>query len=159
MEMYINGPFLENSSTNMPRKYNDEQLDAAVKAVSDGYTYKDASSLYGIPVGTLYNKLKGRHLGKVGKPVALGEDFEKRVAVMITFLNKWKLPIQVQEFLNIVKDVLDKCNIVIPDFSDNKPSRKWLTNFLERQNLKIRFADNLKPTRAAVNEEVINVSK
>lgn len=143
----------------MPRKYTDEQLHAAIQAVNSGESYKQVARVYGVSVGTLYNKVNGRHQGKVGKPLAIPESIEERLVVVIKFMAKWKLPLQVDEFLVFVKDFFDKIKMIIPMFTNNKPSRKWLYAFLKRKKLQIRFADNLKPARAAVAEDVINVSK
>ena len=120
----------------MPRNYTSESLEAAINSINDGVSYREASTMYGVLLGTLYNKVKGRHQGKVGKNNALNEDIEERLTVMLKFLTHWKLPLRVNEFLELVKEVLDRNNQVITSFKENKPSRKWLANFLVRQNLR-----------------------
>jgi len=60
---------------------------------------------------------------------------------------------QVDDVRCLVKNYLDKKNVedkVYSIFKENTPSQDWVKKFAHRDGLTFRFADKLKPARAAV---------
>lgn len=83
--------------------YTKETLQAAVQAVRRGMSSRAAEERFGIPRRTILNKVKNRHLGKIGRPNALSE-VEERHLVILT---------QNTSFVFIyIKKNLDDCRLV-----------------------------------------------
>ena len=77
---------------------------------------------------------------------------------MLNFFVKFRIPLTLTEFLDMVKEVLDEVNFVSEKFKDNRPGINRLTLFRKRHSLSLRLADNLKNGRALVGPMTINVS-
>ena len=74
---------------------------------------------------------------------------------MITSLTDWRAPLDGLDICCIVKTYLDKRGITDSRFKDNMPGPDWVRSFVKRHNLTKRVADNVKHSRAIVNEEVL----
>lgn len=65
-------------------------------------------------------------------------------------------PVNMQELKNIIKNYLARCGREVKVFKDNLPGADWLKGFLVRNPvLSQRFAENVKRTRAAVDEPML----
>lgn len=116
---------------------------------------RKSSKEFNIPFATLRNKVKELHSKRSGGQPRLSLEAEKVIVEMITELTDWRIPLSGLEIRFLVKDYLDRRNVVDRVFTDNLPGHDWLGTFKKRNNLTHRIADNLKASRAAVNEEII----
>ena len=130
-------------------KYSGEDLQKAVDAVESARMSRNqASKTYGIPRGTLRNKVAGRHKkSHGGQPVlsAEGQCFAHNIAANIA------------DFLDLrlmVKSYLDKTGRVIELFKNNPPDMIGRRD-LKRQNpiLSTRMCQNISRKRAKVGTD------
>ena len=71
-------------------------------------------------------------------------------------LASWKVPFDGYAVCYLVKSYLDAEKKNIWHFKNNFPGSDWLPSFIKRHKLTKRIADNVKSSKALVNEEVIN---
>ena len=57
----------------------------------------------------------------------------------------------------LVKDYLDKKGVNDTKFKDNLPGEDWMRGFIRRHNLTQRLADNVKPARAEISKEQVDL--
>ena len=66
-------------------------------------------------------------------------------------------PVDELDFRFIVKSYLAIHGRIVKVFQNNLPGRDWIKSFSSRHpQLSIRFANNIKRVRAAIDEKVIN---
>ena len=121
-------------------------------------TQREASKHYGIPRGTLQNRLDGKHPGKIGgQPVFTAEE-ETAFAIYCSVLSEWgKFPLDFLDIRLMAKAYLDKMGRRERRFKDKMPNFDWVRSFLKRQHehLTTRFCHNIARKRAAVTNENI----
>ena len=91
-----------------------------------------------------------------GTPRPLSGEVEKQLANMIDNLAEWGYPVGKFEIQIMVKDILDKNQIIEKRFKNNLPGDDWVNGFAKRNNLSKRAASNIKRSRAAIDEETVN---
>ena len=88
--------------------YSEEVLENAIQSVQSGrLLLRKASRNFGIPYGTLYNKVNGNHSKKVGGQIRLRKESENKIVASITTMSKWKIPLTGLEIRKLVKSYLD----------------------------------------------------
>jgi hypothetical protein len=104
--------------------YTFQHLADAISAVQRG-TMKSwkAAQEYGIPKGTLINKLKGLHPGKPGLPTVFSAEEEASIVTAVSALGDWNFPLTPFELRLLPKSVLDEQGRVVDRFSNNLPCR------------------------------------
>jgi len=117
---------------------------------------RKASQKYGIPLGTINNRVSGKHSSRVGAPMRLSPATESRLVENINTLATWKVPLGHLDIRLLVKDYLDQSGVSDARFADNCPGPDWMNNFVKRHNLTARLADNVKPTRAEITTDIVN---
>ncbi len=133
---------------NYATSYTPEQLRKAIDACKvKKMSYRKASKQFNIPYGTLLNKCKNKHSGKVGTPLRLTDECEAFLLQAIDLLAEWKVPLQQLDIRLLVKDYLDRKGVNDTKFKDNCPGEDWMKGFIRRHNLTQRLADNVKPAR------------
>lgn len=137
--------------------YTKETLEKALKEIDNGKSLCSVSKKYKIPKGTLSSKRNGTNTKKPGGQCRLTEECEILIARMISVLTNWRAPLTSLDVRYIVKGYLDKRNIMDSKFKDNLPGRDWVQSFMKRHKLTRRMADNVKRTRAEVNQETLDV--
>lgn len=145
-------------SRNYRTGYSDEQLDAAIRAVRKRHcTIKAASRQFGIPVGTLWNKIHCKHKGSVGHPIALTMAEELANVKHIQVTATWGFPLDVRDIRKLVFFYLQKAGKKVTDFKNNTPSSFWVHSFLKRHkdSLSLRTCQNIKRSRAEVSVDII----
>ena len=76
---------------------------------------------------------------------------------VLTSLSIWRAPLSLMEIRMLVKSMLDKEGKSYARFKDNMPGDDWVRSFLSRhEDLTQRITQNIKISRAEVNEDVIN---
>ena len=116
--------------------YSNDELNSAVAHVESGnMSLRKAAEKYHIPVGTLHNKLKKAHAGKVGGQFRLLFECEKEILKSIDVLSEWKCPLTGYDVQLLVKNYLDRQGVVDKTFNWNFPGEDWLSRFTKRYEL------------------------
>ena len=155
----------------MPRRkgekisYTEETMLSAVASIKNGtMSYRVASRTYGVPIATLCDKIKNRvplAIVRPGRHTVLSPTIEKRILDYMLVSSKIGYAITRNEIPNVVKNFIDKMvadNLVVfpagNNFENNKPSKNWVTRFLDRNPcLATRTAENLGFQRAVITKE------
>lgn len=143
------------------RKYHDfseEKLQLAVEAVRNKQlSLRKAAERYGVPKSTINRKLNSKNMSKYGRPPALSTVEKHCLVENLQAAAKWGLPLTEFDVRLVVKKYLDMKSIVEPRFKNNMPGEEWTKLFLNRNKneIKIRFSENVKRCRAAVSTDTI----
>ena len=115
-----------------------------------------ASKLFKISYGTIWNKVNGKHSGKIGSQCYFSSTQEKFVVDSIEQLADWKVPFDTYDIRCLLKHYLDRTGTIHNFFKDNMSGIDWVQGFVKRNQLTQRVSDNVKAARAEVNEEINN---
>jgi hypothetical protein len=142
------------------RKYADytaEKLELCLNSVTSGeMSQRVAAAHYDISLSTIKRRLKNNVPNKPGHPVVFTSDEERAFASHIDKVCEFGFPVDEMDFRFIVKSYLDKQGRSVYCFKNNLPGRDWAKSFLRRNpQLSVRFANNIKRARAAIDESVI----
>lgn len=138
--------------------YTEAALTKAVRSYKAGtMSMRKAATKYGIPFGTLNNKCHGKCVNRVGAPLRLSPQCEQRLLTTIDHLAEWKVPMDGMDIRLLVKEYLDRSGISDARFKNNCPGPDWLKSFVARHRLTQRLADNVKPARAEINRDSVNL--
>ena len=144
-------------SLNYKTAYTENSLTSAIRAVnSSSMSIRKASKEFKIPFGTLRNKIKGLHSGKVGRPFRLSTECEVQILETIDCLATWRIPLTAQSLCHMVKGYLDSRGVVDSVFTNNLPGKDWLDQFVRRHGLTKRLADNVKTSQAEITASTIS---
>ncbi|GAU91618.1 hypothetical protein RvY_03841 [Ramazzottius varieornatus] len=80
-------------------------MEAALAAVSDGMSTRMAAEKYNIPQKTQYNKVKGEHSKKVGRPNTLTPEEEKEICEILVRCSTIGVPLDKRTLVEIVKAI------------------------------------------------------
>ncbi|KAJ8930693.1 hypothetical protein NQ314_016483 [Rhamnusium bicolor] len=71
-------------------------------------------------------------------------------------IDEYGFPINERELRHIIKNYLSRSGRTVNIFGDNLPGKEWINAFIARHpQLSQRFAENVKRTRAAVDEPML----
>ena len=131
---------------------------AVIKVKNHGFTIRKASKIYNIPLGTLHKKVKlGDQVPKKhGGQTRLDSKIENLFVQTIIHMTDWRVPFDSLDIRLLVKSYCDKVKINDARFKNNMPGVDWVQSFMKRHCLTNRVADNVKHSRAVVNEETLN---
>ncbi|XP_065658224.1 uncharacterized protein LOC136082729 [Hydra vulgaris] len=131
---------------------------AVIKVKNHGFTIRKASKMYNIPLGTLHKKVKlGDQVPKKhGGQTRLDSKIENLFVQTIIHMTDWRVPFDSLDIRLLVKSYCDKVKINDARFKNNMPRVDWVQSFIKRHCLTNRVADNVKHSRAVVNEETVN---
>ncbi|XP_063239266.1 uncharacterized protein LOC134540445 isoform X1 [Bacillus rossius redtenbacheri] len=138
--------------------YSNKAMEDAMKAVSEGkLSIRSAAEKYSVNRCTLNRKLKGVHVQPYGRPPALSQDEEAVLLKSIITAAEWGFPLSCLDVRFIVKQYLDKKGVTVSRFKNNLPGEDWCRSYLGRHKdaLTIRLSENIKRSRAQVNEETL----
>ncbi|KAJ2939488.1 hypothetical protein O0L34_g6309 [Tuta absoluta] len=138
--------------------YGQEQLKKALLAVHHGRTLRWAAEKYGVPRSTISRHMHDKNTGKYGRPPVFSEAEESTLAECISLAGEWGFPLTKLDIRFVVKAHLDRKEVTEPRFKNNLPGSDWTECFLKRQQAKLteRLSQNIKRSRAAVDEKTIN---
>jgi len=150
--------YKQQNTITMPRVYkkaeknqwSDEQLQAAMEAVSSGELKAHAAAKrYGIPSSTLYDNVKGKSSKRYGgAPTVLTAAEEKEIVTACQVLQEFGFPLTTNVVGQIVKDYLTSTERRNP-FTDLTPGYEWWQGFLRRWPvLRQRKPEHLPRNRA-----------
>ena len=139
------------------RNYSIESMQAALNAMGEGQTLRQAAHNFGVPKSTLHLKSKNQGPLECRKypNTILGSEVEREIELWIIFCADSGFPVTKSRLLDCVQKYLlgDKVKDKTP-FKNNRPGQHWYRAFMKRHpNLSNRIAQNLTCTRAAVTEE------
>ena len=118
-------------------------MEAAVKAIQEGMSKRDAEKEFGIPKTTLGRRLKGAS-NKPGQPPVLTM-LEENIVDHIQLMCRWGFPLDGSDLRYIVKSYLDRKGVNEPRFKNNLPTAEFVHHFKKRHpELTERFAGNIK---------------
>ena len=87
----------------------------------------------------------------------MSQELEVYIVTPLDSLTNWKIPFDGFGVRCLVKAYLDQEKLHIRRyFKNNFPRSDWLQGFIKRNRLTKRITDNVKASRAEVNEDVIN---
>ncbi|XP_030751725.1 jerky protein homolog-like [Sitophilus oryzae] len=135
--------------------YPEEQMEAAIAAVSAGEAVARAAKTYNVPRATLTYKIKGitPRERRMGPNPILREDEEKVLVTWIFSMAKAGFPIGKDTLLDSVQHLIIDLKRTNP-FTNNRPGRKWYESFLRRHpEVAKRTAQNLTISRSSVTKE------
>ncbi|KAJ8950560.1 hypothetical protein NQ318_015693 [Aromia moschata] len=133
--------------------YTRENLERAVAAIRSGMSKKLAAQTYRIPRSTLVNRCLGRHKKSVGHPTILSKEEEQLISRTLGIVAEWGFPLTKADIKAVIKKYLDKRGIVIPILKENNPGDDMVNAFIQRNNLSVRIASNIKRSRSSVDQE------
>ena len=138
------------------KQYDSRNLENALEACKSGrMTQKDAASYFKVPKSTLNRHFKTPNLKSVGGQLGVDAGVEKMLVETLEEMAIWNHPIDKEHIKDLVKNILDRQNIVHPRFKDNRPGKDWYYGFRERNTLSERLASNICRGRAALNKQAI----
>ena len=136
------------------KKYSNEAVESALKAVEKGFSYRKAAQVFGVPLTSVFRKVKNpdKLYARSGPSTFLSQDEENRIVNWILLRAEKGYPVTKPELLdNIQLYVAKKKN----PFTDNRPGRHWYEGFRKRHpELAIRKAQNLIAERLVSEEDL-----
>ena len=135
--------------------YSEGAMDDAMQAFKAGSSYGKAAKRFGIPKSSLRDNIRRKTIfKKYGGQTYLSESFEKAISEIIEQLGNWKVPLSCMELRSLVKNYLDISG-EHSKFAYNMPGRDWVSSFIKRHDLRIRFPSPLKSGRCNLSRETL----
>lgn len=124
-------------------QYSENAIQNAMKAIRDGATIRESSRIYGVPCGTLQDR------------VFLTKSEEEEIVRWLIDLAKYGFPRKKEELLDSVqKIVLDSKRRT--SFKNGRPGEKWYKLFLNRHpEIALREPEGATKGRSCITEEYI----
>jgi hypothetical protein len=140
-------------------KYPEEALYKALQAIrEDNMGIRGASRKYGVPRGTIQDRLHGRVKEaprRMGPATVLTQDEETHLENWLTELAKCGFPQKKNDLFTSVQKIVSAKNKKTP-FKQNRPGEKWYRAFIRRHpKLSLREAEGLTKARSIITEESI----
>lgn len=139
-------------------KYSEDDLNSALQEINEGnLSLNSAAKKYGIPKGTLHNKITGKVpiQRKMGPDTVLTTEEEQKIETWILTKAKLGFPMHPDIVQDAVQKVLNSSGRKT-QFTDNRPGRKWLDLFLKRHPTVVkRNTEIISKGRASVTSENI----
>ncbi|KAH0808864.1 hypothetical protein GEV33_013927 [Tenebrio molitor] len=140
-------------------KYPEEALYKALQAIrEDNMGIRGASRKYGVPRGTIQDRLHGRVKEaprRMGPATVLTQDKETHLENWLTELAKCGFPQKKNDLFTSVQKIVSAKNKKTP-FKQNRPGEKWYRAFIRRHpKLSLREAEGLTKARSIITEESI----
>ena len=141
------------------KNYSDEHVINAVRAVKRGMLLRKAEEMYKVPMRSIKNKVDQVHMQKPGKPQILTEKEEKDLIEYAKLCADWGQPMSKMELRLTARSVLllEGRKSAYVEEKDDLPGENWVSSFIERhkEEIKLKTGGNIKPTRAAVSEDIV----
>lgn len=145
--------------THEVHKYPEESLTKALKEIREnGLGIREASRTYGVPRGTIQDRLHGRIKEgprKMGPNTIFNKEEENELEKWLINLAKCGFPQKKNDLLTTVQKITTDEKRKTP-FRENRPGEKWYQGFLKRHpNLSLREAEGLTKARSIITRELI----
>lgn len=137
--------------------YSDEKLNECLTAIRNGImSTRKAELHFNIPRRTIINKLKDQHPNKPGRQQIFSKEEESIFSRCVFDMSDFGFPVDEFELRCIIHNYLGRTGRQVKYFTDNFPGKEWIRGFLKRNpEVTVRFAANIKKSRAAINEETL----
>lgn len=137
--------------------YSDEKLNECLTSIRNrSMSTRKAELHFKIPRRTIMNKLKEQHPNKPGRQQIFNTEEESIFARCVFEMSEFGFPVDVFELRCIIHNYLGRTGRQVKYFTDNFPGKEWIRGFLKRNpEVTVRFAANIKKSRAAINEEIL----
>lgn len=136
--------------------FSEENVQAAITAIQEGMSRREAEMEFGVPKTTLGRRLKGPS-NKPGRPPVLTAEEETIIVDRIQIMCQWGFPLDGSDLRQLVKNYLDRKGVKVERFQDNLPGHEFVIHFKKRHpELTERFAGNIKRSRAKINPDTVN---
>ena len=116
--------------TKVYKKHTKAKMEAALRAVKSGMSYRKAAAKFGIPHSVLNRKKLRPNLKKQGGQPVLGTDVEELLVKRVKTCGEWGFPMDSMDLRLIVKGYLDRRGMNIAKFKENMPGKEWAVSFL-----------------------------
>ncbi|KAJ8954924.1 hypothetical protein NQ314_006998 [Rhamnusium bicolor] len=114
-----------------------------------------AAQTYGISRTTIARKLLGINMQPVGHPKVLSSQEEASITGTFGVVANWGFPLTRLDVRTVIAKYLEKQRKTVAVFKNNIPGEDFLNSFIQRNNLSIHLASNIKRSRASVGREDI----
>lgn len=140
------------------KDYTEDQLDKAIEAVRNGTSLRKAAEEFGVSRCSINRAINLKNRGKVGRPSVFSDEEQQTLAQCLCMAGDWGFPLTVYDIRLIVKAFLDRSGKTEKRFKNNMPGVDFVMSFIQRYKkiLSNKMCQNIKRSRAAVNEESIN---
>ena len=131
--------------------FSEENVQAAITAIQEGMSRREAEKVFDVPKTTLGLGLKGPS-NKPGQPPVLIVEEEKVIVDYIQVMCGWGFRLDGSYLRHLVKNYLDRKGVRVVRFQDNLPGHEFVIHFKKRHpELTERFAGNIKRSRAVAS--------
>ncbi|KAE8737983.1 hypothetical protein FOCC_FOCC016547 [Frankliniella occidentalis] len=148
------------SGPNGRLNWSEDDMRRAILRVRHKQPIRSAAEQFGVPKSSLHRRLQQENptvMQTVGRPRTLSSGGESVLVDSLLICSEWGFPLTCLDIQNCVQQYLIGTNQVDSRFVNNRPSRDWVNNFLQRHPLLTkRLATNIKRCRAAVSAETVN---
>lgn len=141
------------------KNYTRESLEEVVRKIADNeMSVNQASTEYGIPYGTLYNRYKGLHIRSAGGQTTFSYAEEKALLEAAATCADWGFPLTTLDLRMIAKAYFEQQVKTIPNFPGNVLGIDWALSLLKRHQDEYgqRIATNIKRARAQVDRNTLS---
>lgn len=139
-------------------QYDRSKIEDALGAIrGDQISIREASRKYGVPRGTLQDRLHGRvpENKNMGRDTTLTKEEEESLVQWLSELAKCGFSRKKDDLLNTVQKIMKDDKRPNP-FTNDRPGRKWYDLFIKRHPiLNERVPEGISKGRAVVTEEYI----
>jgi hypothetical protein len=111
--------------------YSQKHLLAAIQAVQQGVSIREASVAHGVPRQTIHNHISEKQSGKVGHKTVLTSTEEEMIVVALRYCAEHGWPCNRTDLRQIVRDFCDDVNRSVPWGTDG-PGKDFLQGFERR---------------------------
>ena len=114
---------------------------------------------YGVPYGTIRNKINNFHPKKHEGQTGLFKEFEEVLVKSLDEITDWKVPSNGYDIRCLVQSYFKSLGQHQSRFRGDMPGYwvrgYWVRGFIKRHKLTKRLTDNVKAVRAEVTQEVL----
>ncbi|KAK3924666.1 Pogo transposable element with KRAB domain [Frankliniella fusca] len=122
-----------------------------------GMSIRQASFIYNVKWSTLADACNRKLIRPAGRAKELSDTEEQAITDHLMCQSDWGFPLTREEVRMLVKDYLDRKNVVSNRFKDNAPGTKWMNGFLGRHpELQQLVPKLIKASRAQVDPATVN---
>ncbi|KAK6173319.1 hypothetical protein SNE40_016793 [Patella caerulea] len=136
------------------KHYTEDTLKTAVnQIVSKKISLRKASRHFGIPTGTLSNRLNKKHNIKPGHPPVFTDEEGKSFVKHLQVVGEWGFPFDNFDIRIFVKNYLASKGKKVPQFVNNCSSTEWAVLFFKRykDQLTYRTCQNIKRSSCSIS--------
>ena len=139
-------------------QYSENAIQNAMKAIRDGVAIRKSSRIYGVPRGTLQDRIHGRVKEgprQMGPKSFLTKSEEEEIVRWLIDLAKCGFPRKKEELLDSVQKIVSDSKRR-SSFKNGRPGEKWYKVFLNRHPaIALREPEGVTKGRSCITEEYI----